>query len=293
MFGGTRLPWPRPAKNWPAKSTTFAWRSSCISAGGTLKGYAHARTVRLIGDLPFFVSPDSSDVWANPELFMLDESRRPRFVAGVPPDYFSAQGHSGVIPSMTGRAAADRLPVVYRPRACLAGSRRPDSLGSLSWICRRLAHTSGDADGPIGPMGACSGTEFFRAVLGDLGTLPFIAEDLGVITPDVRALAGPIDMPGTRVLQFAFDGNPENPYLPRTSFRIRWCTPGRMTSTPCVVGTKDSQITCGKTYGGILNANGMHVARRRQRCCAWHGRPWQHSRRLDSRICSTWGRTPE
>ena len=57
-----------------------------------LKQYARAKGVGLIGDLPFFVSPDSSDVWANPELFLLDEQRRPRFVAGVPPDYFSAQG---------------------------------------------------------------------------------------------------------------------------------------------------------------------------------------------------------
>ena len=60
--------------------------------GDQLKQHAHSRGVRLIGDLPFFVSPDSSDVWANPELFLLDEQRRPRFVAGVPPDYFSAQG---------------------------------------------------------------------------------------------------------------------------------------------------------------------------------------------------------
>src|SRR4029077_8256804 len=60
--------------------------------GDQLKSYAHSKGVTLIGDLPFFVSPDSSDVWANPELFLLDEHRRPRFVAGVPPDYFSAQG---------------------------------------------------------------------------------------------------------------------------------------------------------------------------------------------------------
>src|SRR5262249_24073909 len=60
--------------------------------GDQLKAYAHSKGVRLIGVLPFFVSPDSSDVWANPELFLLDENRRPRFVAGVPPDYFSAQG---------------------------------------------------------------------------------------------------------------------------------------------------------------------------------------------------------
>ena len=63
-----------------------------VPAGQQLKEYARAKGVRLIGDLPFFVSPDSSDVWANPELFLLDEQRRPRFVAGVPPDYFSATG---------------------------------------------------------------------------------------------------------------------------------------------------------------------------------------------------------
>ena len=60
--------------------------------GEKLKEYAHSKGVTLIGDLPFFVSPDSSDVWANPEFFLLDERRRPKFVAGVPPDYFSAQG---------------------------------------------------------------------------------------------------------------------------------------------------------------------------------------------------------
>src|SRR5271169_2493117 len=60
--------------------------------GERLRAHARAKGVRLIGDLPFFVSPDSSDVWANPELFMLDEQHRPRFVAGVPPDYFSVQG---------------------------------------------------------------------------------------------------------------------------------------------------------------------------------------------------------
>ena len=65
-----------------------------------------AKGVRLIGDLPFFVSPDSSDVWANPELFLLDEQHRPRFVAGVPPDYFSARDSSGAIRSTTGRRCA-------------------------------------------------------------------------------------------------------------------------------------------------------------------------------------------
>ena len=75
------------------RSTRSALRSFCYSAKAiNSRQYAHSKGVALIGDLPFFVSPDSSDVWANPELFLLDEHRRPRFVAGVPPDYFSAQG---------------------------------------------------------------------------------------------------------------------------------------------------------------------------------------------------------
>src|SRR5262249_53699479 len=63
-----------------------------VRQGARLEKHARAKGVRLIGDLPFFVSPDSSDVWANPELFLLDEQQRPRFLAGVPPDYFSSQG---------------------------------------------------------------------------------------------------------------------------------------------------------------------------------------------------------
>ena len=74
--------------------------------GERLKRHARAKGVRLIGDLPFFVSPDSSDVWANPELFLLDEQHRPRFVAGVPPDYFSSRDSSGATRSMTGTRCA-------------------------------------------------------------------------------------------------------------------------------------------------------------------------------------------
>ena len=70
----------------------IALRNSCFSSAGRLKQYARSKGLRIIGDLPFFVSPDSSDVWANPEFFNLDASRRARFVAGVPPDYFAAQG---------------------------------------------------------------------------------------------------------------------------------------------------------------------------------------------------------
>ena len=181
-----------------------------------LKEHARSKGVGLIGDLPFFVSPDSSDVWANPELFLLDEQRRPRFVAGVPPDYFSAQGQLWGNP-------------VYNWEALRATGYRwcIDRLRSLLTHVDviRLDHFRGFAAAwhvPAGSPTAQSGqwvpgpgAGFFEAAQRDLGRLPFIAEDLGLITPDVRALRDQFHVPGTRVLQFAFDGHADNPYLPR------------------------------------------------------------------------------
>ncbi|MGA2416526.1 MAG: 4-alpha-glucanotransferase [Candidatus Sulfotelmatobacter sp.] len=183
--------------------------------GDQLKQHAHSRGVRLIGDLPFFVSPDSSDVWANPEFFLLDEHRRPLFVAGVPPDYFSAQGQLWGNPVYNWealRATSYRWPI-HRLRALL---NHVDAV--------RLDHFRGFAAAwhvPAGTPTAQSGAwvpgpgaDFFRAVEHELGGLPFIAEDLGIITPDVSALRDQFQLAGTRVLQFAFDGHSDNPYLP-------------------------------------------------------------------------------
>ena len=181
-----------------------------------LKEYAHAAGLRLIGDLPFFVSPDSSDVWANPELFLLDETHRPRFVAGVPPDYFSATGQ------LWGNPVYD-WEAVRRTgyRWCI------DRLRALLHYVDavRLDHFRGFAAAWHVPRGAATaqsgqwvpGTdaEFFEVTRRELGGLPFIAEDLGLITPDVHALRDRFHLPGTRVLQFAFDGKPDNPHLPQ------------------------------------------------------------------------------
>ena len=184
--------------------------------GERLKEHAHAKGVRLIGDLPFFVSPDSSDVWANPELFLLDDHHHPRFVAGVPPDYFSAEGqlwgnpvYDWEVLRRTGyRWCIDRL------RALLAhvDAIRLDHFRAFAaaWHVPAGAPTAQAGQWVPGP-----GAEFFSAAQKELGALQFIAEDLGVITPDVCALRDQVHIPGTRVLQFAFDGNPDNPYLPQ------------------------------------------------------------------------------
>jgi len=180
-----------------------------------LKAYAHSKGVGLIGDLPFFVSPDSSDVWANPEFFLLDEQRRPRFVAGVPPDYFSAQGQLWGDPvynwdalRSTGyRWCIDRLRALLNHVDVI----RLDHFRGFAaaWHVPAGAPTAQSGQWVPGP-----GPSFFQAVQTELGHLPFIAEDLGLITPDVLALRDQFRLPGMRVLQFAFDGHADNPYLP-------------------------------------------------------------------------------
>ncbi|MGB7463696.1 MAG: 4-alpha-glucanotransferase [Candidatus Acidiferrum sp.] len=180
-----------------------------------LKAHGRAKGVSLIGDLPFFVSPDSSDVWANPELFLLDEQRRPRFVAGVPPDYFSAQGQLWGNPVYNWDAlrATGYQWFIQRLRALLAHVDvvRLDHFRGFAaaWYVPAGSPTAQSGQWVPGP-----GEAFFRVVQSELGRLPFIAEDLGVITPDVVALRDQFQVPGTRVLQFAFDGNADNPYLP-------------------------------------------------------------------------------
>lgn len=180
-----------------------------------LKEYAHARGVSLIGDLPFFVSPDSADVWANPEFFLLDELRRPRFVAGVPPDYFSAHGQLWGNPvfNWDSLRSTGYQWCIERIRALLShvDAIRLDHFRGFvaAWHVPAGAATAQRGEWMPGP-----GADFFQAVQRELGRLPFIAEDLGTITPDVKSLRDQFQVPGTRVLQFAFDGRADNPYLP-------------------------------------------------------------------------------
>jgi len=180
-----------------------------------LKQHAQARGVRMIGDLPFFVSPDSCDVWANPELFLLDEQGRPRVVAGVPPDYFSAQGQLWGNPVYDWDALRRTGYRWWVDRFCALLAHvdiiRLDHFRAFAaaWHVPAGAPTAQTGRWVPGP-----GAEFFSTVQKALHGLPFIAEDLGLITPDVLLLRDRFSVPGTRVLQFAFDGHADNPYLP-------------------------------------------------------------------------------
>jgi 4-alpha-glucanotransferase len=185
--------------------------------GDRLRDYARSRGVYFIGDLPFFVSPDSADVWANPQFFQLDARRRPRALAGVPPDYFSPEGQlwgNPVYDWETLRQAGYRW-WIDRLRALLAHVDvvRLDHFRGFAaaWHVPAGASTAREGQWIPGP-----GADLFRAARAALGRLPLIAEDLGIITPDVRQLRKDLHLPGMKVLQFAFDGNPDNPFLPHT-----------------------------------------------------------------------------
>jgi 4-alpha-glucanotransferase len=185
-----------------------------------LHAYARATGVRLLGDLPFFVAADSSDVWSHPELFLLDEQRRPRVVAGVPPDYFSAHGQlwGNPVYDWDALCAAKYRWWIERARVLLryVDAIRLDHFRGFA-AAWHIPSTAATAEAGLWVPGP--GPGLFGAAHKALGALPFIAEDLGIITAEVSALRDAFELPGTRVLQFAFDDNPDNPHLPANYVR--------------------------------------------------------------------------
>ena len=180
-----------------------------------LKDYANDRGVRIVGDVPIFVAYHSADVWAHQELFELDASGRPTLVAGVPPDYFSETGQLWGNPlyrwdvhEQTGYAWwISRLEHAFR----LYDLVRIDHFRGFAdyWAVPASALTAIDGIWMPGP-----GDKLFEAFQQVLGKLPIIAEDLGLITPDVIELRDRFGLPGMRILQFAFGEDERNYFLP-------------------------------------------------------------------------------
>ena len=201
-----------------------------------LRREAHRLGIGVIGDMPIFVAYDSADVWANPGLFKLDADRRPTVVAGVPPDYFSKTGQ------LWGNPIYDWQRM--RETGCRWWIDRVRRAFELTDIVR-IDHFRGFAASWEVPAGAATaergewvpgpGQALFRAIEEELGRKAIIAEDLGVITPDVVELRRALRFPGMRVLQFAFDGGPDNGYLPHN------CRPRSVVYT----GTHDNDTTLG------------------------------------------------
>ncbi|MET0065874.1 MAG: 4-alpha-glucanotransferase [Candidatus Thiodiazotropha sp.] len=180
-----------------------------------LKRYANERGVLLFGDVPIFVAHDSAEVWAHRDLFDLLDDGHPRVVAGVPPDYFSATGQRwgnplyrwDVMQADGFHFWIDRL----RAQATLFDLLRVDHFRGFE------AYWEIPADEPTAVNGhwvEAPGDELFSVLYRKLPDLALIAEDLGVITPEVEALRKAYHLPGMKILQFAFSGEAENPYLP-------------------------------------------------------------------------------
>jgi 4-alpha-glucanotransferase len=180
-----------------------------------LKQAANERRVRIVGDVPIFVADGSVDVRAHPELFHLDDAGRPTHVAGVPPDLFSETGQRWGNPLYNWEAMAadgyrwwrDRL----RRMLELVDVVRIDHFRGFAayWSVPASEDTAVHGEWRQGP-----GTRLFDEIGRELGELPIVVEDLGLITSDVLDLRDTLGYPGMKVLQFAFDGKPDNPYLP-------------------------------------------------------------------------------
>ena len=201
-----------------------------------LKTYANENGIRIIGDIPIFVSMDSADVWANQHLFQLDSKGYPTRVAGVPPDYFSASGQLWGNPLYNWEAhEAEHFSWwISRIRAQLYNLDilRVDHFRGFEAF---WSIPYGEPTAVNGEWVKAPGHALFSAVRDAFeGNLPIIAEDLGIITPEVEALRDEFGFPGMKVLQFAFDSLDEGSYLPH-----------RYTSPVCVcyTGTHDNDTT--------------------------------------------------
>jgi 4-alpha-glucanotransferase len=201
-----------------------------------LKAYANGRGVQIIGDTPIFIAYLSAEVWANQHLFELDASGRPTVVAGVPPDFFSATGQRWGNPLYRWKAHAEDGFAWWVERI-----RRTFELVDIV----RIDHFRGfagyweiPASEPTAVKGRWvpgPGEALFEAITRALGPMPIIAEDLGVITPDVDALRRKFGFPGMRILQFAFAGDASDRFLPHNY----------EPDTVVYTGTHDNDTTAG------------------------------------------------
>ena len=216
-----------------------------------LKQYANERGIHIVGDIPIFVAFDSADVWGNPDLFYLDETGSPTVIAGVPPDYFSATGQRWGNPLY-------RWDVLAKSGFAWWLKRIQATLNMVDIV--RIDHFRGfeayweiPATEPTAINGRwvqAPGMALFRTLQEKLGNLPIIAEDLGVITPEVEELRDTFGLPGMKILQFGFGGEHNSAFLPH----------GFTANSVVYTGSHDNETTLG-WYRNASPAEQDHVRR--------------------------------
>lgn len=225
----------------PVYRQVFAEQSRFESAWQSIRRYGASRGVRVLGDLPFYVDHDSADTWWSRELFRIGPDGRALEVAGVPPDYFNPDGQRWGNPLYDWHRLQARGFDwwITRLRVQL---RRFDAL-RVDHFRALVQHWAVPADASSAREGQwrdTPGEALLAQLQSALGTLPLVAEDLGSITPEVHALRERFGLPGMLVLQFAFDGSPDNPYLPGNHAE----------NSVVYTGTHDNDTTLG-WYGSL------------------------------------------
>ena len=181
-----------------------------------LKDYCHKKSIEIIGDLPFYISYDSADIWANPQLFSIDKNSTRVMAAGVPPDYFNADGQLWGMPvyrwDVLKKTGYDWWIKRIRKNIALFDVIRMDHFRAFAsfWQVAAGEKTAKNGEWKNGP-----GADFFNVLLQQFGKLPFLAEDLGEIDAEVYALRDQFKLAGTKVLQFAFgEDMPKSIHIP-------------------------------------------------------------------------------
>jgi 4-alpha-glucanotransferase len=227
----------------------------------TVTGYAHKKNIHIVGDIPIFIAFDSADVWRNPELFDLTDAYEPRVIAGVPPDYFSPTGQLWGNPH-------------YRWSA--------HKQSNYQWWLRRFQHTlemvdfirldhfrgfsgfyevkAGSPTAKDGHWVKGPGSPFFEIIEKNLGKLPVIAEDLGLISPDVTEMRDQFNFPGMRILQFAFSSDGSDPFLPHNYPVNCVAYTGTHDNAPSKSWFQNAPLKEQVFCCNYLNSNAKHIA---------------------------------
>ena len=227
-----------------------------------LRSYAHEKGIGIIGDLPIYVAMDSADVWADPRAFQLDERNVPAEVAGVPPDYFTADGQLWGNPLYDWDAMkADGY--TWWIRRIAGASRLYDILriDHFRGLESYWAVPYGETTAKVGRWVKGPGMDLMNVLTEKFPNIQFIAEDLGYLTPEVRQLLEDSGLPGMKVLQFAFDSREAANYLPHTYPRHCVCYAGTHDNST-LMGWKDeaapADIAMAREYLGLHDEEGFN-----------------------------------